>query len=67
MSEPPGWIDSSPGILGVNIGDMVASVALSVGLKEQKKTAFVKAPETFSRWTFRVLILEDDHKGMRCE
>lgn len=42
-----GWDGSDGGMVGVSRGDSEGEVGLGAGLKETKKTAFVKAPETF--------------------
>jgi hypothetical protein len=42
---------------------MVGEVALGAGLNEMKKTAFVKAPETFCRWIDAGLSWDEVHMG----
>lgn len=48
------------------MGDMEGEVGLGAGLNEMKKTAFVKAPETFWRWIEEGLSESPVHPGTFC-
>lgn len=37
-------------MVGVSMGDMEGDVGVGLGLKLTKKTALVRAPETFCKW-----------------
>lgn len=60
-----GWSGSAGGIVGVRRGDMDGDVGVGAGLNERKKTALVRAPETFCKCIDEGVNPDECHLGTR--